>query len=203
MTPRLALFAKAPERGRVKTRLAAELGEDAALAVYRALLEYTRQVVAAWRGGVTLHAEGAEAAWLDSPLRTLPRRPQCRGGLGERLAHGLAWELDQGGPVVAIGADCPGLDHAALAEVGELLSHHPVVFGPSDDGGYWCLGVADPAALAPCCDPTLPWSRPQLLARSETACARAGLGTARAATRDDVDTLADLRRAEAAGFGWR
>lgn len=200
--PRLAIFAKAPRRGAVKTRLAADLGQDRALAVYRALLARTAAVAAAWRGAVTLHAAGDDADWTDAPLERLPRVAQRGADLGQRLAAGLGWELGQGSTAIAIGADCPGVDALALEAVAALLGDHDVVFAPAGDGGYWALGVAGATAVAATCASDLPWSQPDLLAASQARCDAEGLRWALGPTRADVDTLADLRRAEAAGFRW-
>lgn len=200
---RLAIFAKAPERGRVKTRLAASVGDDQALAVYRALLATTAGVAAAWDGPVTLHAAGDDQAWASTPLASLPRRPQCDGGLGERLAHGLSWELTQGSTALAIGTDCPLISVDALHSIAQGLQDAKVVFGPSTDGGYWCLGVRSHQAIATCCDQGLPWSSTELLAASQTACQRAGISHALGPILPDLDDEDDLRTAQAAGFDWQ
>lgn len=202
--PRLAIFAKAPRAGRVKTRLAAELGVDAALAVYRALLARTATAAADWSGAVTVHAAGDETDWAGTPLADLPRVAQAGEGLGARLRTGLDHELRQDpvAGVIAIGTDCPSIDCAALDEIARLLTRRAVVLAPAEDGGYWALGVGSHAAIDATCADELPWSRPELLTASEARCAAASLDWARGPRRADLDTLADLRRAEAAGFAW-
>jgi glycosyltransferase A (GT-A) superfamily protein (DUF2064 family) len=186
--------------GRIKTRLAASIGDTDALAVYRALLHHTATVAAEW-GPVLVHRTGDPAAYADWPLSAFPHCEQAPGNLGTRLEQGLLAGLESG-PALAIGTDCPGLSIAALARCAALVAEHEAVFGPSTDGGYWCLGVSHANAVRVCCGEDLPWSQPALMRETEARCTAAGIATQRGPVLADCDDITDLRAAEAAGFSW-
>lgn len=147
MKPTILIFLKAPERGTVKTRLAAGIGPDAALAAYRRLVE--RQVAAVpegWPVEIQFTPAKSEAemrAWLgDAAGRTF--KPQCEGGLGERLEHAVDGAFRTGARgVMLMGGDCAELGAAEIEEAAMALRRHGAVIGPSRDGGYYLLGLAD------------------------------------------------------------
>jgi rSAM/selenodomain-associated transferase 1 len=198
--PSILVLAKAPAAGEVKSRLAATIGSDQALAVYRALLARTAWAVEPWPGPVSLLVAGEAGRFDDTPLARLPRTPQADGGLGARLAAAFTAATL---PAIAIGTDCPGLMTRHLARIADSLLSAPVAFGPARDGGYWSIGIRDTACVPLCCADDLPWSRPTLLAETRSRLAASGIQPALGDELDDLDDEADLRRAEAAGFQWR
>lgn len=196
----LIIIARAPERGRVKTRLAKDLGDERTLLVYRHLLERVAAVAGAWPGPVGLLATGAESAWGESKLRRFPRRAQPDGSLGARIAAALRWGLDLAPTTVAIGTDCPGMSTDHLARVAAGLGRSPVAFGPALDGGYWAIAV-DRAEVIPLVGADdLPWSCPDLLTVSEARLHAAGFTSQRGPLLGDCDTRDDLVAAVACGL---
>lgn len=141
----LLVFARAPRRGQVKTRLIPELGEDVALSVHRRLLERTLEEASAYPGWARLMldqpddelADRAQALGLDVAL-------QQGGGLGERMNQALRDGLDDAPAVLLVGSDCPVLDQAYLSLAAERLYDAKVVLGASEDGGYVLIGGSDP-----------------------------------------------------------
>lgn len=198
--PALVIIARAPEEGRVKTRLAAGIGVPGALAVYRQLLASVAQVQAGWAGPVLLTTTGAADAWAGTGLEHLPRRPQASGGLGCRIAAALQWGLLHRDQAIAIGTDCPGLEAVHLQRLASALDQAPVAFGPAEDGGYWGVAVADPAAIPLLADDALPWSTPEILQVSQQRLAAAGFPSALGDTLADCDDADDLAVAVSAGF---
>ena len=198
--PALVIIARAPEAGRVKTRLAADIGVSAALAVYRQLLGIVAQVQSGWAGPVLLTSTGAADAWIGTGLEHLPRRAQADGGLGCRIAAALQWGLAHRDRAIAIGTDCPGLTTAHLSRLAAAVPHAPVAFGPAADGGYWGVAVADPAAIPIFADDALPWSTPGILRASRQRLAEAGFSSAITDTLADCDDADDLAAAASAGF---
>lgn len=137
-TTRLAVMAKAPEAGRVKTRLCPPCSpEQAALLAEASLADTLTTIarVADVRPVVVL--EGPTGAWLPDGIEVVPQRS---GGLGMRLAGAVA---DLGGPVALIGMDTPQVTVDDLRAVVDEL-HRPdvdAVLGPAEDGGYWVIGL--------------------------------------------------------------
>jgi hypothetical protein len=138
----LVIFVKAPVAGRVKTRLARGVGPARASTLFRHM---TRQTIAeASRGGWTTilavdrpsAVRGFSNLWPDR----LTRSPQARGDLGRRMK--AAFEQAPRGPVVIIGADAPGVRTRLIRRAFAALQGSDAVFGPTEDGGYWLIGLA-------------------------------------------------------------
>jgi len=185
-------MAKRPAAGRVKRRLARDIGVSAATRFYRASLEHTVRRLAAdprWRTylAVTPDAALKEACWPRVPNFT--RIPQGPGDLGRRMQS--LFDRLPPGPVIVIGSDIPAVRPAHIAEGFKLLGDADAVFGPAEDGGYWLVGQRRcPKGLAPFAD--VPWSSTGALAA--TLANLRGQRVAFAATLSDVDTGEDYAR---------
>jgi rSAM/selenodomain-associated transferase 1 len=146
MGPRrdLIIFAKAPRYGAVKSRLAAGIGEAAALRFYRATTAGLIRRVARnprWRSTIWVTPDdyaGQSRFWPCD----IARRAQGGGDLGERMLRALA--ASGPGPALLIGSDIPGIRAHHLAEAFALLGRNEVVFGPAEDGGFWLVGLHRP-----------------------------------------------------------
>ena len=205
----LVVIAKAPERGKVKTRLVPGLGEDGALAAYQQLLGLTESVCQAWPGPVALFHCGAESAWREwhekvheqgtGFFANCPQREQPDGDLGQRIAAALHFGLELSPRAIAIGTDCPDLSIAALSSVSSGLNEHEVCFGPATDGGYWAIGVASARATPVTCASDLPWSQPNLLQTTQHCLNSADISYDVGFQLADCDTATDYTRAVQAG----
>ena len=138
----VVIFARRPQLGRVKTRLAADIGPVETLRFYRATLNTVSR---------RLNAGGGWSTWIgitpDDTLgqvrlypRGVGRLPQGSGDLGERMAHCLARFGPH--PTLIVGSDIPDIDRRHIASAFDALRRNDLVFGPSDDGGYWLVGAA-------------------------------------------------------------
>ena len=190
---RLIILLKAPRPGWVKTRLAAALGPEGAVAAYRQLVDVLRQNLAAWPGVELRHAPdnaGAELAeWLQ-PGWSLA--PQGDGDLGERLTRTFAEHFARGARrVVVIGADCPEVTREDITAALDALDGGDVVLGPALDGGYWLVGLRAPR---PELFEGIDWSTSEVMAQTEAKALAAGLQVARLRTLSDIDTLDDWHR---------
>ena len=192
----LLVFAREPVLGRVKTRLAAGIGPEAALATYRELLALTAAAVAAARMPATLWLAEAPAPpapptrprpeWPGLPWRVQPPAET----LGERMSHAFAAAFAAGaGRVVVIGTDCPGLTAELLRQAFDLLATHDLVAGPATDGGYYLLGMKE---LHHPLFTGKQWSTATVLADTLADAARLGLRAAQLPTLTDVDAAPDL-----------
>ena len=138
----LIVFAKNPEMGRVKTRLAETMGERKALEVYRGLLDQTLRVAAKCRCDRELWF----SRYLPEQEESAPNgfRLQLQQGddLGERMKHAFFHAFEKGyEKVVIIGSDCAELTGEVLEQAFLNLEDHDLVLGPSEDGGYYLLGM--------------------------------------------------------------
>lgn len=132
----LLVIAKEPVPGRVKTRLAADVGPEVAAELAAACLADTLDaVVATPAARRVLVLDGAPGPWLPDGIEVLP---QSGGGLADRLAAAFA-AVD--GPAFLVGMDTPQLTPGLLAVD---LSRHDAVIGLAADGGFWGIGMRDP-----------------------------------------------------------
>lgn len=190
----IIVFARVPQLGKVKTRLAAQLGDPATLAAYRQLLGMTLASV----GAVTdvhrqLWIDGDDSAGECAALATrhgFSLHEQPAGDLGARMRIALKSALDQAPAALIVGADCPGIDRVYLQAALAALARAPVVLGPAEDGGYVLLGLRE---LAPVFDGPS-WGGADVLATTRWLLERARLTWEELPMRWDVDTLADYQR---------
>lgn len=142
----IAVFAKAPIAGQVKTRLIPLLGADGAAAAYRQMLTHALQTASdASSCQVSLWTSGApdDLFLAQCSMRfAAPQRRQPDTDLGDRMATCLRQLLLQHRRVLLIGSDCPVLSVADLQMADAALrSGAQMVFTPADDGGYVLVGM--------------------------------------------------------------
>jgi len=188
----LAVFAKAPLPGRVKTRLAPDLTPEEGADLYRCMLLDTLARVQTLAADMVIFYDGEVAFFHDlAPVGLLI--PQEEGDLGERLqgAFGVLSSLGYQARVV-IGTDAPDLPLPFIEDAFRLIeSGCDAVFGPAEDGGYYlvALGGTSEGIFR-----DIPWSGPRVLAVSQERAHELGLETSLLPTWYDVDTYQDLLR---------
>jgi rSAM/selenodomain-associated transferase 1 len=189
----MLVVAKAPEPGRVKTRLGAEIGMDRAAGLAAAALLDTLAAATSAVGAGHCHVS------LDGDLERAVRGPELREALtgwtvhpqrgadfGARLADAHA---RVSGPAVQVGMDAPQLTAELLNTAARGLDAHDAVLGPAEDGGWWVLALRDPARAAVLRDVRMSTSTTG--ADTRAALVRAGLDVGTTATLRDVDEVAD------------
>ncbi len=143
MSGALAIFVKTPGHSPVKSRLAADRGEQYAMQWYRRAAAAVASVarVAEIRHGVVAYWAVAEADAIDA-WSGLPVIAQREGGLGTRMAEVHAQLIARHGFGLLVGADAPQLTTALLGEAARWLSAAASRFalGPARDGGFWLFG---------------------------------------------------------------
>ena len=189
---RVILFGREPLAGRVKTRLAAELGAERAALAYRLMLEHALREATASGMAVTLAlADPPTPAWL--PPVGVAVEVQQGATLGERMAASFARAFAAGArAAVLVGSDVPAITAALLREAAAACAEVPAVLGPSADGGYYLVAQRAPGADL---FAGVPWSSPRTLAATLARLGRLGAPFRLLATLADVDTAADLRQA--------
>lgn len=187
---RLIIMVKEPYLGRVKSRLARDIGAVQATRFYRATTATILRRLARdsrWQTMLAVAPDTAvdAAAW---PVH-IPRLAQGRGDIGERMARALASEGHAAARAVLIGSDIPGITAAHIAAAFRCLRRNDFVFGPAEDGGFWLVGVRRPCdARALFTD--VRWSSQHTLA--DTLAGLSGRKTGFAARLTDVDDAASL-----------
>ena len=137
----LIIFVRNPELGKVKTRLAATIGKHAALDIYKKLLLHTHTIASAVACDRYVFYAGdipAVDIW-SGPL--FIRQPQCDGDLGDRMLAAFDDLLKRYKRAVIIGSDCIKLTAEIIQQAIGSLNDNEVVIGPSEDGGYYLLGM--------------------------------------------------------------
>lgn len=191
----LLVFVRAPELGRIKTRLAASIGDRAALRVYKRLAEHTlaeARALAAEGVEVRIHyapgdAGSAVHGWLgEGPVYL----PQAEGDLGMRMRDAFARAFADGADrVVIVGSDLPEISAVLLRRAFDLLDACPAVIGPARDGGYYLLGMT---GMIGGVFEGIAWSTPGVLAATLDRLRAARVEPAMLETLADVDTVEDL-----------
>ena len=182
---RLAIFARAPIRGRVKTRLAKDIGTDAALLAYRELLALTLSRLAPGRGAFApeIWVEG-DSPEVDTWRRSFAVFMQPPGDIGERMAAAFEAGVD-----VLVGCDIPCLTAAYVDEAVAALAVADLVLGPTEDGGYCLVAMREPHLRI---FENVPWSTGDVL--KATLRAASGLSVKMLDKLWDVDDGDDFRR---------
>jgi len=197
----VTMLARAPEIGRVKTRLAAAIGEAAACAVHEALMLDAVAEAVAWlaaRGGpsLVLALDGGDAARLatraklatTTPLRVEDQEPL---DLGERMRLALERRLREGyDAALVIGSDCP-LIREALDDASAGVVEADAVLVPATDGGFVLLGLRH--AIPALALEGLPWGSSSALEATRGRLASLGLPPVMAGGAADVDDLLGLQ----------
>ena len=148
----IALFAKVPKPGRVKTRLGKCIGDKWACTFYQAFVQDTLLLLGRFKGARYLFLAGSsrERTVFTDELK-LPQgtgiEQQRRGNLGDRLAHAFLKLLLKHSRVVLLGTDSPTLPDLYVRQALGELQVCDSVLGPSPDGGYYLMGLRRSSAV--------------------------------------------------------
>jgi rSAM/selenodomain-associated transferase 1 len=190
-------MAKAPWPGEVKTRLCPLLSYEEAAQLYRCfLLDKIEQLrsLKAIAPAVAYTPDNAKPLFEALVPLGFTLIPQKGPDLGARLSSTLNQLLELGHPrVMAIDSDTPTLPLAYLEGAFSLLREPEidVVLGPSEDGGYYLIGLR---SLQPELFEKMPWSTAHVFSETMRRAQAKGLKVACLPTWHDVDTPEDLKR---------
>jgi len=190
---RLLLLTKAPDPGRVKTRLIPLLGEEAAAELYAQLVHDCLAMC-------TTAALCPVDLWC-SPSAGHPFFQRCHhryqatlhtqsdGDLGQRMSLAIQTTLAHADYVVLIGADCPTLSVEDLVTALDALeAGTDVVIGPAEDGGYYLIGMREHHASI---FVDVPWSTSGVRSITENRLQQYNLSLLSLPLRKDLDTAED------------
>jgi rSAM/selenodomain-associated transferase 1 len=193
------VFAKAPDPGRVKTRLAPALGEGgAAVLAARLARRAIETALAAAIGPVELWCAPDVAHdffRVCARRHGVALRAQGDGDLGARMHRAMSDGLARHARCVLVGCDVPEMSPGDLAAAAEALAADAeIVLGPAEDGGYWLIGAS--AARAELFD-GLPWGSDAVLDETRRRARAHGLSLHELPSRWDLDRPEDLARLRA------
>lgn len=196
----VAVFAKAPVPGEVKTRLVPLLGEESAAELHSVLVRRALATArAAALGPVTLWCTpetGHPFFQSCSEAYGVALQAQKGGHLGERMARALEAMLARG-PGLIIGSDCPALTVDDLHAAARSLATHDAVVQPAEDGGYVLVGLSKPV---PGLFEGIDWGEGKVMRDTRTRLRAARATWRELPARWDVDRPADYQRLTVTGL---
>lgn len=188
------LFLRAPEKGKVKTRLARHLGDRQALAIYVRFVEDTLAMLAETGAPVEIFFHPPQQAtmvqnWLGNQYTY---RPQSGGNLGEKMARAFVRAFENNCErAVLIGTDIPDLPGSIVRDALDALETHDAVIGPATDGGYYLIGFQSRGFLPETFD-DIPWGTPAVFTRTQAVFRKHRIRVHRLPEWLDVDDHHDL-----------
>jgi hypothetical protein len=189
-TSLLLVFTRNATLGRVKTRLAASIGDAEALKVHKALMQQTiNQTSQCTCDKVVYYSDAIDANDLFSK-NEFRQEVQSGKELGARMQGAFTAEFSHGyTSIVIIGTDCPELDEASISLAFKQLEVSDVVVGPALDGGYYLLGLS---AMHNELFEGIAWSTSSVLSETIQIAERLSLSMAFTPEKRDIDTFEDL-----------
>lgn len=186
----------------VKTRLASQIGADAALAAYQRLVDLALSRYARvsdlrselWLSGDPAHPE--VRGWVKD--WNLPLFRQRGADLGERMANAVAHTIAHDNACLIVGVDCPGIDGAYVHNAAQMLLATDLVLAPAEDGGYGLIGLR---RSVPELFQGVPWGSEAVLAETLDKARCLGLEFQLLEPVWDVDAAADWARFLESGYG--
>ena len=194
METALIILVRNTEKGKVKTRLSKDLGEDKTLQVYKYLLQYTSEIAAACHCNLfVFYSDYIHINDLfDDNL--FSKHLQEGNDLGERMMNAFKKAFELGcKKVCLIGSDCYELETESLQEAFIKLEANQIVVGPSTDGGYYLLGMKELYAEL---FQQKEWGTSSVLDDTFADIERLNLTYAELAVLNDIDTVEDLLKTD-------
>lgn len=184
----IIVFAKNIVLGKVKTRLAKNVGDEAAFNVYKYLIDITHKET------TKINECDVHIYFSDVVSNTLwnnnEKFVQKGTDLGERMFNAFKDSFDRGYTnIIGVGADLPDLNAEIMLKGLERLKTNDTVFGPSEDGGYYLIGMNQ---LIPEVFENKSWSTDLLLKETITELKKLSYSTHFLEELNDVDTIEDL-----------
>jgi len=197
---RLLVFARLPERGRVKTRLAESIGDDAALAAYQTMLRDLLASIGQPSPEIEIEilwapTGNANGESLANAFGNLPTAMQTGDTLGDRLSMAFSerFFFHATQKIVAIGVDDPSLSRELIDHALALLDSCEWVVGPAEDGGYYLIGCRA-AAFDPSIFQDVAWGTDSVFTTTISKIAEWQSNIAVLPLRWDIDVAADWER---------
>ena len=191
----LIVFVKNIKLGKVKTRLAKTIGDDAAFEVYKKLVSITE------KASTDIDIEKRiyfSQSIVESQWEGLSKHVQHGADLGERMKNAFQQAFSDGySKVILIGSDLPDMNADVLKDAFSELENKDVVIGPAEDGGYYLVGMQKEDFYI---FDDMPWRQSDLLLETKAKLDKNRANYAMLTTMNDIDTEEDLRASSFYGF---
>ena len=209
----LIIFLKYPEPGKVKTRLAKDIGDEKACAIYKLLAENViKNILTKNPGTYDVHVfftpadrETEIRTWLKPILNDnqgikTQFRTQAGSDLGERMSNAFKEILQEKGckKCIIVGTDCPEIDTTLIENAFDVLKEKDIIIGPCKDGGYYLLGMSRPVpvsfkqGIVPDLFVDIDWSTDRVFEQTMEKVQKNNLSCSILKTLVDIDTIEDL-----------
>lgn len=186
----LLIFQKNPLLGKVKTRLAATIGEEKALDIYHQLVELTLKE--ALKTHFEIFIFYSDFIPVHKPSAMLNYELQKGNDLGERMKNAFRKVFQLGfNKALIIGTDCPEIKAELVTQAAQLLDAKDLVLGPAEDGGYYLLGMK---TLQQEIFEQVAWSTESVLKQTLEKAGRKELKVSLLEMLNDIDTAEDLKK---------
>ena len=192
MKKAVLIFAKNPVAGKVKTRIAATMGDKIALSVYQQLLNHTFNITSYLPvDKIVFYSDYVEENDLWSS-GAYDKKVQNGEDLGRRMENAFADAFVEGNEeVIIIGTDCAELSAEIIMKGFAHLRKYDVIIGPATDGGYYLLGMNK---LHPGLFRDIDWSTDKVLEQTISVCRQNKIDFHLLPELSDIDNEADLRK---------
>ena len=190
MSNHLIVFVKNPVKGKVKTRLARDIGNAGALKIYQALVDKTFLACLNVSAHVNLYY--SEKVTEDDLWSEIADNKYKQNGsnLGIRMKNAFKNSFQQNSKKACIiGSDCYEISEEIIGQAFDLLENSDVVIGPSQDGGYYLLGLR---FMIPQLFENKPWSQTNLLDETLSELKQMNLNVKLLQELNDIDTIEDI-----------
>ena len=184
----LIVFVNNIALGKVKTRLAKTIGNEAAFEVYKILVKKTEQAINSLPVDKHIYFSDAivETKW-ENDFKAI----QEGHDLGERMKNAFKDGFEKGYEnIILIGSDLPDISDSIINNAFEKLRNKQTVFGPAEDGGYYLIGMNQLHAFV---FNDKPWSTSVLLEDTLKELHSNNISIALMETLNDIDTFEDLK----------
>ncbi|GAL63334.1 TIGR04282 family arsenosugar biosynthesis glycosyltransferase [Algibacter lectus] len=181
------VFVKNIKLGKVKTRLAATIGNQGAFDVYTQLVDVTEKAIKTIKADKRIYFSEAvvENTWKNNV-----KAVQQGESLGDRMSHAFKQGFEDGyDRIVLIGSDLPDITESQINAGLQALKSNEVVFGPAEDGGYYLVGFSKFHDFV---FQNKPWSQDNLLEETLSELKENRVSFSTLETLNDIDTFEDL-----------
>lgn len=188
----IIIFQKNAELGKVKTRLAATIGEQAAFEAYHSLVKYTHKVASQSAANKILFFTNYLEENRSNYSSDYRFELQSGEGLGDRMKNAFQKLFEEKyDRLIIIGTDCGEITPEIISEAFDVLENREVVIGPAHDGGYYLIGMR---SFIPSLFDGIPWSTDQVTALTIRCLESNSISYGLLPTLSDVDYEEDWNR---------